>query len=557
MKLRITGARFFKLFLSLALFFPNLVAAQPSQNFVGTGCQVSASNIFGAILAFNRECGSFSRSDGNDCRRVGTRWICFSDASEVTPVQQPAPQEPPSQQAQPQQAQPQQTVPQRPAVRPATLQPTIQSQPTVSNTPSVTISRPTACQTSGPSLGVAKAAFERECGVYDKSAGHDCDPANGGWICSGQTIRGGGSSPVVTSSPSQPQQPPASTTPAVPLPAPLPVTPPAPVVASGGNCNTTINPGGGLQGAINGASGGQTLCLNSGNYSTSGTLVINKNITIRGVNAANPPIIRMTDPRRGVAINRSQNLRLDNLIFDGGNTAAREITVLITGSNNTRFQNVTIQNAAGIGLGIHSSANTTILGGTIQNIGQDPGLRQAIWAANGSSNVVIDGLTVNGRANDRAGGDHAITCIGISGFTVRNSRSTNAGSGVVAVNDCDNILVENNTLVGGKEHGVDIVNGSTNAVVRNNDIRGMSRSAMVFDDHAWNQAGGGNPTRLTVSNNRMSGNNTAGSARCRGIGVDRNMVINPNAAERSRSRWVVIENNNTIDSGPVYCDHVH
>jgi len=463
----------------------------------------------------------------------------------------------------------------------------------------------TVCQTSGRSQGEAKAAFRRECGDYDKTLGHDCDPVGGRWICSERAVEilNTQPSPPILVAPLQPSAPvsqpeparvspvttgvslfgqifasrqnisPASSSLAGPSPAPVnqsappapviktPVAPapvaPTPVVSSSGNCSSTINPGGGLQAAINGASNGQTLCLNPGTYSTSGMLRIAKNITLRGTNSSNPPTIRMSDARRGVAIPGVNNLTLDSLIFDGGNTAAREITILVSGSNNVTFQNVTIQNSGGIGLGIHSSRNTTILGGTIQNIGQDPALRQAIWAANESSNVVIDGLTVNGRANDRAGGDHAITCIGIDGFTVRNSRSFNAGSGVVAVNDCDNIVVENNTLVGGKEHGVDIVNGSNNAIVRNNDIRGMSRSAMVFDDHSWNQAGGGNPSAMTVSNNRMSGNNTAGSARCKGIGVDRNMVINPSATERNNSRWIVIESNNTVDSGPVYCDHVH
>ena len=61
--------------------------------------------------------------------------------------------------------------------------------------------------------------------------------------------------------------------------------------------------------------------------------------------------------------------------------------------------------------------------------------------------------------------------------------------------------------ISGREHGVDIVNGSTDALVQNNDIRGFDRSAMVFDDHSWDCAGcGSNPTRIRVIANTMIDN---------------------------------------------------
>ena len=88
-----------------------------------------------------------------------------------------------------------------------------------------------------------------------------------------------------------------------------------------------------------------------------------------------------------------------------------------------------------------------------------------------------------------------MTCIEADGFTVRNSVSRFAGSGVLAVRNCGNILFENNKLYDGKEHGVDIVDGSRKAVVRNNEIHRMAMTAMVFDDHDWKCANcGDNPT---------------------------------------------------------------
>ena len=134
------------------------------------------------------------------------------------------------------------------------------------------------------------------------------------------------------------------------------------------------------------------------------------------------------------------------------------------------------------------------------------------------------------------------------GFTVRNSRSQYAGCGAIVINNCSQITVTNNVLISGREHCVDIVNGSTDALVQNNDIRGFDRSAMVFNDHSWDCAGcGSNPTRIRVIGNTMMDNNRVSLARCRGIAVDRNMAVNPDDAQKPGRDWAEISNNNVVD----------
>jgi len=303
-----------------------------------------------------------------------------------------------------------------------------------------------------------------------------------------------------------------------------------------------------------------TVCLNGGRYSVGQSLSFNSGQSIRGLDGGNLPVIQ-TAAGRGLTTTRVNNVAIRNLVVDGNSTGATEFAILVgSGSSNITIENVVVRNTVGIGIGITGSSNVRVQDTTVRNIGLDVKLRQAIWVTTGSRSVVLDGVSIEGRSDDVAGGDHAITCIdGVRGFTVTNSRSQFAGSGAVAINNCSSINVSGNTLIDGREHGVDIVNGSVDAIVQNNVITGFDRSAMVFDDHSWQCAGcGSNPTGIRVVGNRMSNNNRVNLARCRGIAVDRNMLVNPNESQKANSDWVDIAASNTVDSdSELYCTHIH
>ena len=75
------------------------------------------------------------------------------------------------------------------------------------------------------------------------------------------------------------------------------------------------------------------------------------------------------------------------------------------------IRDVVVQNTIGIGIGITGSNSVMISDTIVRNIGLHERLRQAVWVTTGSLSVVIDGLSVLGRLDDVAGGDHAIICI--------------------------------------------------------------------------------------------------------------------------------------------------
>jgi hypothetical protein len=61
-----------------------------------------------------------------------------------------------------------------------------------------------------------------------------------------------------------------------------------------------------------------------------------------------------------------------------------------------------------------------------------------------------------------------------------------------------------------------------------------------------------------VIGNTMVNNNQVSLARCRGIAVDRNMVVNPADAQKGSSDWVEVTSDNTVDSdSALYCEHIH
>ena len=342
----------------------------------------------------------------------------------------------------------------------------------------------------------------------------------------------------------------------IPTADPTPTNTPVTVQSAGNatDCTVVLSAGDNIYTAV--ASSARKICLRPGAYFLPQQLSMKSNQTLAGLTPSDPPRLN-TSAVRSIVTTGQTNVVLENFVLDGNNSGATEFAILVgNGSVNTRLENVVIQNTVGIGLGITNSRTINVINSTIRNIGLDTRLRQAVWAAFGSSDIYIDGLTVRGRENDQAGGDHAVTCIDGDGWTVTNSRSDFAGSGALASNNCHNVVFTNNQLHNGREHGIDIVNGAVGALIRNNTITGFARAPMVFDDHDWKCGGcGTNPTEIIVDNNTMRNNNLTNLAFCKGIAVDSQMQINPANPNRA---WVVINANNTVDSGSaLHCAHIH
>lgn len=324
-----------------------------------------------------------------------------------------------------------------------------------------------------------------------------------------------------------------------------------------GACRSIVASSPALYSAI--TKGAGKICLQAGNYALANSLSLRSNQTLAALTPSAPPVLNVKSAR-AVTTTGQTNITLDNLILDGNGSGASEFAILVgKGSRNISINNVTIRNTVGIGIGITGSHSVTVRNGSIRNIGLDSRLRQAIWVTSGSTNITIDGIYVKGRENDKAGGDHAITCIdSVNGYTVKNVRSEFAGSSAIAVNNCSNMVFTNNQLSNGREFGIDIVNGSIGAVITGNTISGFDRSAMVFDDHSWKcRSCGSNPTEIVVRNNQMKNNNRASVSRCKGISVDQQMVINPGSNQQNND-WVKIDNSNSIDAdSALFCDHIH
>ena len=71
----------------------------------------------------------------------------------------------------------------------------------------------------------------------------------------------------------------------------------------------------------------------------------------------------------------------------------------------------------------------------------------------------------------------------------------------------DDFALIDNRLRSGNEWGIDVVQGSSDGIVRGNSITDFNFGAMVFNDHTGKDEGGLHPQRIDVSDNTMERNN--------------------------------------------------
>ena len=167
----------------------------PQQSFAQ--CTTSGGNLDIAKSRFEAQCGRYDKSQGHDCDPSGSGWVCSTNniGSSV-----PAPS------------------------GGSNFTPAPVSAPTNAS------SNSGACSVTGSNLLVAINAFNAQCGRYDKSQGHDCDPSGSGWTCSTSEIGSSGGS--FNSAPTF----------SAPVSNPTPVNTP---VNNGGGNSTTVSQGSG------------------------------------------------------------------------------------------------------------------------------------------------------------------------------------------------------------------------------------------------------------------------------------------------------------------------
>lgn len=216
-------------------------------------------------------------------------------------------------------------------------------------------------------------------------------------------------------------------------PAPLPSGPVITVAKDGsGNYQT-------IQAAANAATPGTTVVVRPGTYREA--------VTIKNSGTASAPITFRADP--GVYLD-GENARPTRNYYTGLVTVSNVSYVTVSGFN--------VKNSASYGIFGQSSQHVTIQGGSVDST-VDGGI-----IFQGGSSITVDGVEVVN--TNIAGGTNAqmeaISMSGVAGCEVKNCH----------VHDC-------------KEEGIDIKDGSSNALVHHNDVHGMG-SVQIYVDTAKN-----------------------------------------------------------------------
>jgi hypothetical protein len=173
-------------------------------------------------------------------------------------------------------------------------------------------------------------------------------------------------------------------------------------------CSVTIDSGESIASAVSSTPAGGTLCLNSGSYSLSSSVTVNKAMRITGVNAANPPSITQTgaftmfDPE-------ANSIEIDHLSATGfehsttGHCGGSQFVFNGGGAPNDTNVHDNVLNTFSSGICLVNASNFTIQNNDITNIKYS-----GIGISNGNTgsitgNFVYD-MDTNGTAGDNAYG---------------------------------------------------------------------------------------------------------------------------------------------------------
>lgn len=145
-----------------------------------------------------------------------------------------------------------------------------------------------------------------------------------------------------------------------------------------GAATHTVTPGpGAIQTAIDAAVDGDIIEISAGTYDES--LLVNKSLTIRGIGSV---VIKSVDGHtsaKGIDIQNTQNVALENLTFDGSNVVSPPNTtgVDINSVDGVTLTNITVRDYAKNGIAVTTQFDPTYVAGknpvfnnvTVENVG--------------------------------------------------------------------------------------------------------------------------------------------------------------------------------------------
>jgi hypothetical protein len=306
-------------------------------------------------------------------------------------------------------------------------------------------------------------------------------------------------------------------------------------------CNVTLNPGlNVVSSAVSSASSGDTICLNNGTYSETTTIQLKQNQTLKGLgsNKTDAVIYSTSDP----IINSAPGATVFNFKIIGDPSNLPFIGVHVENAPNSTVWSLLItwttwaiqmRSSDGSNLwDIYTEYNGDPLNGNADG---------DVFIHNSDDVEILYGSLV-GKNDGPFGDGGSIACFGSSGLLIDGTYFTHSGNSSIYFVDCDNSTVQNTTIYGSNEWGLDIVSGTTaghagyplyldgtaNFTAIGNTITNSYFGASVFDE-AGNGSG-------TYTNNIFNSNNQSSTRSCQGINVigsTGNVTLSGNTASPS------------------------
>jgi hypothetical protein len=281
-------------------------------------------------------------------------------------------------------------------------------------------------------------------------------------------------------------------------------------------CDVTLNPGTDvIASAVSVASTGDEICLNSGTYLESNTIVLKQGQMLRGLGTSIQDTKIIGDALYIIQFGTDsivKHLRVEGgaIFYPPDTWTVPDVALLINYAPGATVWDVEVQ-LVKIPIHITSSDGAAVWNASISNGGGDVNWNPdpSIWIYDSDNVEILYGSYIG--LSNGVGGDGEIACRDSNYLNISNVYVANSGAAGMYFVNCDNATVEDSYIQYGDEWGLDVVDGSSNFTATGNTIKFNNWGAVIFDE---TDNGSG-----TFTNNSFIWNNTSGDVNCQGIVV--------------------------------------